>query len=345
MGPRLWLGILLSLAAPLAGAQPLAAIDRLQGEARTNALADGARKEGELMVYHSSQTEDLKPVFDAFTQKYGVKVREWRSSSENVVQKVISETRAGKNEVDFIENNAPEMEALRREKMLRRVESPSYADMRPGTLASHHEYATSTMDVFVQAYNPEKVKREELPKTYEDLLSPRWKDRLGIEAEDQAWFGTLLGIVGEDKGTKLFRDIVAANGISVRKGHTLLAQLVASGEVPLALTVYNYKPPQLKARGGHIDWIVLSPAIAQLHSVGVHAKAPHPHAAILLYDFFLNEGQSILASRNFVPANSKVPSPMGNLQIKFIDPAEAIDKQDRWTRLYEDTFIKRPASR
>jgi iron(III) transport system substrate-binding protein len=343
MAPRLWLGCLLWLAAAAALAQPLPGIERLQGEARTKALAEGARKEGEIMVYHSTQSEDLRPVFDAFTQKHGVKVKNWRSSSENVVQRVISEARANKNEVDFIENNSPEMDALRREKMLRRMESPHFAAMRPGTLAAHHEYATSTMDVFVTAYNSEKVKREELPKSYQDLLHPRWKERLGIEAEDQAWFGTLLGLIGEEQGTKLFRDIVATNGISVRKGHTLLANLVASGEVPLALTVYNYKPPQLKAKGGHIDWIVIPPAIAQLHAVAVIAKAPHPHAAALLFDFFLDEGQAILAARNFVPSSSKVPSPMGDLAIKFIDPAEAIDKQDRWTKQYEQIFIRRAA--
>src|SRR5258708_31591329 len=182
----------------------IAAVARLQGEARTKALVEGARKEGEVMVYHSSQLEDLKPVFDAFTGKYGVKVRDWRSSSENVVQRVISETRAGKREVDFIENNAPEMEALYREKMLLRMESPHFADLRPGTIPAHRTYAASTLDVFVQAYNTERVKREELPKSYEDLLHPRWKGRLGIEAEDQAWFGTLLRDLGDKQGTQLF---------------------------------------------------------------------------------------------------------------------------------------------
>ena len=331
----------LVLAAPAFAQGDFAAVMRLQGEARTKALVEGARKEGEVMVYHSTQLEDLKPVFDAFTQKYGVKVRNWRSSSENVVQRVISETRAGKREVDFIENNSPEMEALRREKMLVPMDSVHFADLRPGTLAAHREYATSTMDVFVQAYNTEKVKREELPKTFEDLLDPRWKGRLGIEAEDQAWFGTLLKDLGEAKGIKLFTDIVATNGISVRKGHTLLATLAGSGEVPLALTVYNYKPPQLKEKGAAIGWIVLQPAIAQLHAVAVTAKASHPHAAALLFDFFLGEGQAILAARNFVPSNSKVPSPLGDMPIKFIDPAEAIDKQEPWTKLYQDIFIKR----
>jgi iron(III) transport system substrate-binding protein len=320
----------------------LAAAMKLTGDARTRALVEGAKKEaGEIMVYHSTQTEDLQPVFDAFTKRYGIKVRDWRSSSENVVQRIVSEARAGKREVDFVENNSPEMEALRREKALMRMESPHFADMRPGTLGSHQEYATSTMDVFVQAYNTEKVKREELPKTFEDLLDPRWKDRLGIEAEDQAWFGTLLHDLGDAKGVKLFSDIVAANGVSVRKGHTLLAQLVTSGEVPLALTVYNYKPPQLKAKGAKIDWIVLQPAVAQLHAVAVTAKTTRPYSAALLFDFFLGEGQAILAAGNFVPSSSRVPSPLGNMPIRFIDPVESLEKQDQWRKQYEAIFIRR----
>src|SRR5438552_2245872 len=95
-----------------------------------------------------------------------------RASISGELFSMKSTSRAGKREVDFIENNSPEMEALRREKMLLRMESPHFPDLRPGTLPAHHEYATSTMDVFVQAYNTEKVKRDELPKTFQDLLDP-----------------------------------------------------------------------------------------------------------------------------------------------------------------------------
>ena len=309
--------------------------------AQSSELVAAAKKEGEVMVYHSTQAEDLRPVFEAFTAKYGIKVSDWRSSSENVVKRVINETRAGKFTVDFIENNSPEQEALRRENMLRPMDSPRHADLRAGMLQPHKAYATSTLDVFVQAYHTEKVKKEELPRTFDDLLNPRWKDRLGIEAEDQAWFGTLCGILGDDKVTKLFKDVVASNGMSVRKGHTLLAQLVASGEVPMGLTVYNYKPPQLKEKGAKIDWIVLQPAIAQFHAVAVHNKAPHPNAAALLYDFFLGDGQPLLAARNFVPSSTKVASPFGDMPIKGIDPGEAIDKQDAWQKRYEEIFIRR----
>src|SRR5690348_14252606 len=115
-------------------------------DARMERLIEGAKKEGQVMVYHSSQTTDLQPVFDAFTKKYGVKVKEWRSSSENVVQRTIREARAGRHDVDFIENNLPEMEALHREKLLRRIDTPIYAQLTRGIVPPHHEYATSTLD-------------------------------------------------------------------------------------------------------------------------------------------------------------------------------------------------------
>ena len=341
MRPIALFTILAVLALPgFAQSPEVMAAAKLQGEARTKALVEGAKREGEVMVYHSTQSEDLRPVFEAFTRKYGVKVREWRSSSENVVQRVVSETRAGRHDVDLIENNSPEMQALSVEKMLLAMDSPAFATMRPGTIAPNREWATSTMDIFVQAYNTEKVKREELPKSYRDLTDPRWKGRLGIEADDWVWYGTIVKEMGPG-GAKLFADIVSANGISARKGHTLLANLVASGEIPMALTVYNYKPQQLKEKGAAIDWILLEPAIAQLHAVAVHAKAPHPYAAMLLFDFFLGEGQQILASEHFVPSSARVHSPFDNERITPVDAAETLRNQDAWTRQFNEEIVKR----
>lgn len=336
-----WIAPLLAMGlAAAAHAQDIDAAMKLKGDARTKALVEGARKEGEMMVYHSTQLEDLRPVFDAFTKKYGVKIRDWRSSSESVRQRVISETRGGKRDVDFIENNAPDQEALVREKMLRTMDSPYFADMRAGTLPAHKQWATSTIDVFVQTYNTERVKKADLPKSYEDLANPRWKDKLGIEAEDWGWFGTIVEAMGQEKGLKTFRDIISTNGISVRKGHTLMAQLVATGEIPFALDAYNYKPPQLKDKGAPIDWIALPPVIAQMHAVAVPAKASHPFAAALLFDFFLAEGQEILAKRHFTPSSTKVASPFSNVQLKFIDPAENLDKQQQWTKQYDDVVTR-----
>jgi ABC-type Fe3+ transport system substrate-binding protein len=108
------------------------------------------------------------------------------------------------------------------------------------------------LTVFVQAYNTNQLKKDDLPKSYQDLLNPKWKGKLGIETEDFDWFAAVVTDMGEAKGMKLFRDIVATNGISVRKGHSLLNNMVAAGEVPLALTVYNYMPEASKKRGDRL---------------------------------------------------------------------------------------------
>ncbi|WP_018992945.1 extracellular solute-binding protein [Aromatoleum evansii] len=327
--------------APSDGA--IAEIAQLEGPSRQQRLVDGAKKEGELVVYESMTGEDIAPIVDAFSRKYGIKVKLWRSSSENVLRRVVSETRAGRFEADVVENNAPEMEALHREKLLQRVRSPQFADLMPQAVPAHGEWAGHTLDVFVQAYNTEKIRKEDLPKTFHDLLDPKWKGRLGIESDDQAWFAALAQELGEEATHKLFKELVATNGLSVRKGHTLLTNLVAAGEVPLGLTIYNNKPEQLKQKGAAIDWFVMQPIVAQLRSVGVLKTSPHPHAALLFYDYMLGEAQQISFSRNYVPTSRKIDAPLARQPLKFIDPALALDMNEKWLKTYEDVVTKRAA--
>src|SRR6266705_2713764 len=190
------------------------------------------------------------------------------------------------------------MESLHRERILQRIKSPHHADLIAPALRPHGEWVGTRLNVFAQAYNTQAVRKQDLPKTWEDLLDPKWL--AGLFAE-----------IGEAKGTKLFKQIVAKNGMSVRKGHTLLTQLVVSGEVPLALTVYNYKAEQFKGKGAPIDWFSIGTAIARPNGVGVARRAPHPHAAVLFYDFEIGEeGQRILAQRDFVPTNRKIDTPL-----------------------------------
>jgi iron(III) transport system substrate-binding protein len=213
------------------------------------------------------------------------------------------------------------------------------ADLIAPALLPHGEWVSTRMNVFVQAYNTKAVKKADLPRSWEDLADPKWKGRLGIEQEDADWLAGMMGELGEARGTKLFRDIVAKNGMSMRKGHTLLAQLVVSGEVPLALTVYNYKAEQLKRKGAPIDWFAIGTAIARPNGVGVARAAPHPHAAVLFYDFEISEeGQSILAQRDFVPTNRKVDTPLNKLPLRFVDPGVTLDQYDKWVNLYQDIF-------
>src|SRR5690606_37482533 len=128
---------------------------------------------------------------------------------------------------------------------------------------------------------------------------------LGVEAFIFAWFGTLLQTMGVDQGRKLFSVIVAKNGMSSRKGHSLLTSLVASGEVPLALTVYSWNPEQHKVKGAPIEGLPLQPIIGQFSTLAVLKQAQHPNAALLFYDYMLDEGQKILADMNYVVVTEK----------------------------------------
>ena len=309
------------------------------GADRLQKLIAGAKKEGELNLYTSAQADDIGAVAAAYEKKYGVRVSMWRASSEKVLQRAVAEARANRHTMDVAETNGPEMESMHREKILQAVKSPYLADLIPQALRPHGEWVGTRLNVFVQAYNTKAVRKEDLPKRWEDLLDPRWKGKLGIEQEDADWLAGLFSEIGEAKGTKLFKDIVAKNGVSVRKGHTLLAQLVVSGEIPLALTVYNYKAEQLRGKGAPIDWFAVGNAIARPNGVGVARQAPHPHAAVLFYDFELSEeGQRILAKRDFVPTSRKVDTPLNKVPMRFVDARVTLDEYDKWVNLYGDIF-------
>jgi ABC-type Fe3+ transport system substrate-binding protein len=313
------------------------------GADRLQKLIEGAKKEGELTIYTSAQSDDMGALTGAYEKKYGVKVSMWRASSEKVLQRAVAEARAGRYTMDIAETNGPEMESMHREKILQVVKSPHLADLIPQARLPHGEWVGTRLNVFVQAYNTTAIRKQDLPKRWEDLLDPKWKGKLGIEQEDSDWLAGLFSEIGEAKGTRLFKEIVAKNGVSVRKGHTLLAQLVVSGEIPLALTIYNYKAEQLKNKGAPIDWFAIGDAIARPNGVGVARRAPHPYAAVLFYDFEIGEeGQKILAKRDFVPTSRKVDTPLNKLPMRFVDARVTLDEYEKWMKLYEDIFHTGP---
>src|SRR5438067_2550373 len=292
-------------------------------------------------MYTSGQADDFNVLAKAFEQKYGVKVTMWRAGSENVLQRAVTEARGGRFTVDVVETNGPEMEMLHREQLEQRVNSPRLADLIPAAIRPHGEWVGTRLNVFALAYNTRLVRKQDLPKSYEDLAHPRWKGKLGIEADDADWLAGVFAQLGEARGVRIFREIVAANGISVRRGHTLLTQLVVSGEVPLALTVYNYKAEQLKAQGAPIEWFAIGSAVARPNGVAVMRRAPHAHAAVLFHDFEISEeGERILAKRDFVPTNRKVETPLNQLPLEVVDPKLMLDEQAKWTRLYDELFVK-----
>ncbi len=337
------LGALACLLANLSFGQPQGSGSAAlyEGADRSARLVANAKREGVLSLYASMAEKDLMRLTSEFERRYGIKVNVWRSGKNNVLRRAITEARAGRFEADVVHNPSPEMELLHRERLLQEVRSPYQRELIPEAVAPHREWAGPRVYIFVQAYNTSKVKTEELPKTFKDLLDPRWKGRIAVEAKEQEWFFTLVREMGEEAGLKFFRELVARNGLVVRNGNALLNNLVVAGEIPLALTLYSYLPEQSRRSGAPINWLALEPTIAYTDGVGVMKRAPHPHAAVLFYDFVLSDGQALLAELNHVVSHRRNEPYLRKFALKFIDLDAVLADYDRWTKIYEDTIYGR----
>jgi len=322
----------------LAQAPSLEAIAGDMSPDRTRHLIDGARREGEMALYSTMPVDDNTAVVNAFETKYGIKIKLWRGGSEEIRQRVLTEAAGRHYQVDVVLNTGLDLEPLRREAILQAIPSPYRADLLPEAAPAHQEWVGLYLNAMVQIYNTNLVKKDDVPKAYGDLLDAKWKGRLGIEAADYDWFATVVGQLGEEAGLKLFRDVARTNGFSVRKGHTLLVNLVAAGEVPLALTVFSYSAQQAKAKGAPVDWFAIPPAVAMPNGVGVARRAPHPYAAVLFVDFMISEGQELLLKRNFIPTSRTLKADFAYpLQVE--DAAAVLDNARKWEDLYQTIVL------
>jgi iron(III) transport system substrate-binding protein len=311
-----------------------------RGADRDQRVLTGAQKEKRAVIYTSLNLKDSVPIVQAFKKKYGVEIELWRSSSEKVLQRALTEARAGRFAVDGFELNGPEMEALYREGLLEEFYSPQIVNIPPQAIPKHRHYIADRLNFFTIAYNTKLVKPNEVPNSYEDLLNPRWVGRLGIEASDTDWFGSIVKYMGEAKGLEFFRKLAQMKP-QIRTGHTLMAELVSSGEIPLAATIYNHNAERLLVNGAPIKWKALNPTFGRPNAVAVAKRAERPHAALLFADFMLSlEGQRLIKERNRVPASDKVDSNLNDFPYQMIDPVVVIDEAEKWEKIWSQLFLK-----
>jgi len=338
----LGLTVLIGLAGNVAAQAlpPVPEIYMYRGADRDQKLLEGARKEGTVTVYTSLNTKDSIPITEAFEKKYGIKTSLWRASSEKVLNRAIAESRAGRHAADVYETNGPELEAMYREKLLTEFYSPVFKDIPAVAFPAHRNYVADRFNFFVIGYNTNLVKPNEVPNTYEDLLHPRWVGRMGIEAGDSDWFAAIVKKLGEKEGLAYFRKLADQKPI-VRNGHTLLAELVAAGEVPMALSVYNQNIERLMQRGAPVKWKAMPPTFGRPNGIAVSRTAPHPHAALLFAEFMLSrEGQELIKSRNRVPSSAAVDSSLNKFPYQMIDPVIVLDEWEKWEKLWTALFLK-----
>ena len=335
--------LVLALSAATAAAQAPRndEVFRYRGADRDARLVERAKAEGSVVLYTSLAPTESKPLAEAFEKKYGVKVELWRALSDKVVQRVISEAQANRHAVDVVETNGPEMEAIAQEKLLAEVHSPHLADLPGDAAAPGRSWYPDRLNFFVVGYNTEKVKREEIPSSYEGFLDPKWKGRIGMEATDSEWMAALVKNWGEAKGMDFFRKLAAMKP-DMRKGHVLLAQLVATGEVPVGLTMYQANIVSLKKKGAPIDMVPVQPVVARAQGIGVARNSPHPNAALLFLDFVVSpEGQKLYESLGRVPASTKVKSELKGFAFVMTDANTVLKESQKWESLWNELFLSK----
>lgn len=311
-----------------------------QGSDRAERLVSGAKREGSLVLYSTMTLEDAGPLLAAFEKKYGIKVNMWRAVNQKLVQRALAEARAGQHGVDVYEGSGPGLEILHREGLLEKFYSPAFADIPPQAFPRHGYYAPDNLLFTVMGYNTRLVKPEDLPRSYEDLLQPKWSGKIGLEASNVAWFAAVAKAMGEEKGLAYFQKLAAMRP-QVRSGHTLMTELVAAGEIPLVLTLYNQAVDKMKEKGAPIDWRPLAPAFGRADGIAVTKRAPHPHAALLFADFVLSpEGQRIIKERARVPVNRNVDSGFDTSRFGIIDMAALLDEWDVWEKRWNALFLR-----
>ena len=338
---RLLLALLLAWPLFAAAQDKNDALYRYSGADRDARLLERARKEGALVLYTSLAPTESGPLGQAFEKKTGVKVEIFRSLSEKVVQRAITEARGRRHGFDVIETNAPEMEMLAREKLFSEFHSPYLADLPPQAIPKHRLWIPDRVNFFVVAFNTNKVKREELPADYRGFVDPKWKGRIALEATDAEWMATLVKLWGPKDAMDYFRQLAEMKP-DMRKGHVLLAELIAAGEIPVGLTAYHSNAESLKKRGAPIDWVPMKPVVARPQGIAVGRDAPHPNAALAFVDFVLSpEGQQILAGMGRAPVSNKVTTELGKFDYTMVDPVTLLDEQDKWVKEWERLFLQK----
>lgn len=343
----------LALLAASAGAGPspsglstVAEVALYKGADRQEKLEAGARAEGALLLYTSMDLEESTPIVQAFTRKYPfIRGEIYRATGEDVAQKIITEYRGRKYVADIFEGTGIDVA-----KMIKEGYGQTFYTPRAGAFPRQAKdpkgfWVATRYNILVAAWNTTLVSDADSPRTYDDLLDPKWRGKLGIEASDQVWLGTLLELWGEAKALEFFRRL-SAQQLLIRTGHTLLANLIIAGEVSMSPTIYNHRAELLKARRAPIDWRPIQPAVAVPHVISLPSRTPHPHVAILFIDFLLSrDGQGELVKLGRIPAyplvNANPPYLNQGFAYKVIDPNVFLEKFSRYDEIWQDLIIRR----
>ena len=276
---------------------------------REKVLYDGAKKEGRLMWYTSLTGGPNSDAPKVFAAKYpGVQLEVYRGASEAIIQRVLQEAQAKRFLVDTIETTFPVLKVMQEYKLLAPYFSPhlaKYPDEAKEKAEKGLAYWTTDRESYIGlAYNTNSVQGNAVPKTFDDLLNPELKDKIGFATTDTGArvIAAMLKSKGPEFLQKLKTQQVALHSVSGRA----ILDMVISGELGASPTVFLSHSRVSISKGAPIKWVPMDLVPTNAGGVALPANAPHPHAALLFGDFLLSpEGQKFLGKYGLDSAINK----------------------------------------
>jgi iron(III) transport system substrate-binding protein len=312
-----------------------------QLQASDEAMIQGAKKEGSLVVYTSMTVDQAQKLNDAFRAKYPfLQINMFRAVGERLLTKIMTEAQAGKFDFDIVQSAETQAYFLKKRNLLGKYLSPELKNIQKGFLDIEGYWSAVYMMPNVIGYNTRMVKRNEVPRSDEELLNPKWKGKIGMDHTKPEWFAWRLKRMGEEKGLAYMKKL-GAQEFRLYAGLTILTNLLAAGEFPLVLNTYLHNAEEAKRKGAPVDWVAQDPVFTKFQPIGIGAKAPHPNAAKLFVDFILSEdGQKIIASFGRVPTRRGVSTTVQGLdKLNFvIDDIGAGDDFNRNYEMFRNAF-------
>lgn len=338
----------------VAVAATVAEIALMKSANREKILIEGAKKEGKVSFYTGLIVDQVvRPVKDAFEKEYPfLQVEFFRGNADRLAQKMLAEYQAKRYEVDIVSGSSAAT-ILQRAGVMQRFYSPPIAEY-PSELKDPNGFWGSTNVYFMTlGYNTKMVKANELPKTYEDLLNPRWKGQMMWSTSRGSgapqFIGNIFLTMGQEAGKaylqKLKQQNIAKSTASARQ----ILDLVIAGEYPMAIQIFNHHAYISKAAGAPVDWQPLEPVTATINSIGLAKNAPHPHAAMLFLDFVLSKkGQKVFQAANYLPAHPEIPALQADLKpgggrfkkVNYLSPEILFDKSNEWSDYFDKEFLR-----
>jgi len=316
-------------------------VPRLSQAQITPELVEAAKKEGEVMFYGAITVNSSKAIGDAFEKKYGIKLQHWRGDATELINRALAEARAGKPAFDVTLGNEVVMTTLDQKKLFAVFDPPAAKGYPKQFLDPDKRMTPWRVLPYGLNYNHQILKAEEAPKTWEDLLAPKWKGKFGM-ANPGIHVTTLQFVINLDKllGAKWLNVVEGWAKQEPRLGRSLAdtIQPLTSGEVPVAIGYIKDKFQY----PGPIEYVRMNKYLASLSFAAINRQAPHPNAARLFTDFFLGaESQRIFGGFGeyvFHPeADHKFKKDVKDDQI-VVMRLPSNEELESWSRKFREMF-------